>query len=315
MSTHRFPSFDPDDIRLMTELESDATQTYKDLADKLGISRPTVATKVRKLLDSGVIKIICWADPVALGYKISAGLTIYAKPGRIIEAAHCLAAFTQVSHVQLVTGRFNIMAWIQFKEREELSNFLTNEFSSIPGVIYVETNLMLKQIKVSPRLLIDKKESPLLENVTKDLDELDFKLIRELQTNARQKADHLAKTLGVSDTTVLRRIQRLVDEQVIRIRTLVHPFALGYEGVATLGLKCDIDRVKKAAEAVASYRNVQYVSISTGRYDVSAFVVFQNLSDLWNFITLELGSIPGLRDVDTIISHKIIKTSFPYSLS
>jgi len=69
MSTRRFPSLDPDDIQLMTELESDATQIYKDLADKLGMSRPTVASKVRKLLDSDVIKIICWADPVALGYK------------------------------------------------------------------------------------------------------------------------------------------------------------------------------------------------------------------------------------------------------
>jgi Lrp/AsnC family transcriptional regulator, regulator for asnA, asnC and gidA len=147
MTTHHFPSLDPEDIQLMTELESDATQTYKDLAEKLGISRPTVASKVRKLLDSGVIKIICWADPVALGYKIGAGLTIYAQPGRINEAAHGLAAFSQVSHVQLVTGRFNIMAWAQFREREDLSSFLINEFGSIHGVLYVETNLMLKQVR------------------------------------------------------------------------------------------------------------------------------------------------------------------------
>ena len=314
MSTRRFPSLDPLDIQLMTELESDATQTYKDLADKLGMSRPTVASKVRKLLDSGVIKIICWSDPVALGYKIAAGLAICVQPGRINEAAHRLAAFSQVSHVLLVTGRFDIMAWSQFREREDLSGFLLNELGSIPGLLHVETNLVLKQVKVSPRLLIECKDPPLLENVTKNLDDLDFKLIRGLQTNARQKADHLAQTLGVSDTTILRRIQRLVDEQVIRIRTFVHPFALGYEGVAVIGLKCDMDKVRKAADAIAAYRNVQFVYISTGRYDISAWVVFQNLSDLWHFITVELSSIPGLRDVDTIINHKLVKTSDPYRL-
>jgi len=314
MKKRRFPSIDQLDIRLMTELESNANQTYKDLALKLGVSRPTVASKMRRLLDSEVIKIICWANPLALGYKVAAGLLITAQPGKISEGASALAAFPQISHVLLITGRFDIMAWAQFRERDELSDFLVNDLGKVPGLLHVETQLSLNQIMVSPRFLKEKKEPTYFDNVPIDLDDLDFKLIKELQKQARQSSVHLAQKFGVSDTTILRRIQRLEDENIIQIRTLVHPFSLGYEGVATIGLKCEMDKIRKAAYAVASYKNVQYVFISSGRYNISAWVVFRNLNDLWNFIDVELSSISGLRDADTMINHKIVKNATPYPL-
>ncbi len=314
MNKRRFPIIDKVDLRLMTELEADANQTYKDLALKLGISRPTIASKIRRLLDSEVIKIICWANPLALGYKVATGLLITAQPGKISEAASALAAYPQVSHVLLITGRFDIMAWAQFREREEFSDFLVNELGKVPGILHVETQLTLNQIMVSPRFLKEKKEPTYFDNVPIEIDDLDFKLIKELQKHARQSSVHLAQKFGVSDTTILRRVQRLEDENIIQIRTLVHPFSLGYEGVATIGLKCEMDKIKKAAQAIAAYKNVQYVFISSGRYDICAWVVFRNLNDLWNFIDVELSNISGLRDADTMINHKIVKNATPYPL-
>jgi DNA-binding Lrp family transcriptional regulator len=291
----------------MGELESDARQTYKDLAAKLGVSRPTITSRVKRLLDSGVIRIVCWADPVALGYKFIVTLSIYAQPGQIGDVADKLAACTQVLHIHLCTGRFNIFAWAMFRDREDLSDFLLNELGSISGVLHVETMLTLQEINISPRLLADVKEPRYLESSAKDLDDLDLKLIGELQTDARQKARHLARKLGVYESTILRRIQRLVNEQVIWIITVIHPLALGYEVIATIGLKCDPDKIREIADAVASCRQAQYTGICAGRYDIITWVVFRKLSDLRHFITVELGSIPGLRDTDTMMNYKVVK--------
>jgi len=308
MSARYFPSLDPLDIRIMGELESDARQTYKDLAVKLGVSRPTITSRISQLLDSGVLRIICWADPVALGYKFLVTLSIYTHPGRVNDVAARLAACAQVLHIHLCTGRFNIVAWAMFRDSEDLSNFLSNDLGSISEVLNVDTMLTLQQVKLSPWLLTDEKEPHHPENPAKDLDNLDLKLIEELQKDVRQKAGHLARKLGVNRTTIIRRTQRLVDEHVIRIRTAVHPFALGYEGIAIIGLKCNPDKVREIADAVASYSNVQYVGICAGRYDITTWVVFRKLSDLRHFITVELGSIPGLRDTDTMIVYKLVKT-------
>src|SRR4030043_2098557 len=104
--------------------------------------------------------------------------------------AHRLAACEPVRHVHACTGRFNIVAWAWLRKREDMEAFLFKELDSIPGVLHVETMLMIRLVKESPRLLADGKETRRPENTVKDLadlDNLDLNLIKELQTNAREK--------------------------------------------------------------------------------------------------------------------------------
>ena len=311
MNAGDFSSLDPLDIRIMEALESDARQTYKDIAARLGVSRPTVMSRVQRLLDSGVIRIICWVDPMTMGYKFTVTLSICAEQGRVTAVADRLAACAQVLYVYLCTGRFDIGAAAFFREKEDLASFLLDELGSIPGIGHVEKMVFLQEVKATSRLLTDAKETLYPESPAKEvvnLDELDVKLIRELQTDARQKTSHLAQKLGVSKPTVFRRIQRLIEEHVVQIITAIDAFALGYEGIATIGLKCDPDKVREVADTVASYKQALYVAICAGRYDVLTYVVFRKLSDLRHFIMVELGSIPGLKDIETMIHYKSVKT-------
>ena len=308
MSLRNLPSLNKLDLQLIEELESDARQTYKDLATKLQVNRNTITSRMQRLLDGGVIKIICWIDPAALGYKFIVAFAIHPEPGQIDEMANKLAACEQVLHIHLCTGRFGIVALAQFRDNDDLSDFLSNELGSISGIVQLETMLALQLVKVSSRLLTDGNEPRHLEAPVRDLDDFDLKLIGELQANARQKAGHIAKKFGVYESTIQRRMKRLMDEHVIEIGTVVHPLVLGYEGIAIIGLKCDPHKVKEVADAIASYKQIQYVSICTGRYDISAWVAFHKLRDLRHFITVELGSIPGLRDTDTMIVYKLVKT-------
>jgi DNA-binding Lrp family transcriptional regulator len=91
--------------------------------------------------------------------------------------------------------------------------------------------------------------------------------------------------------------------------TLIDPLALGYEGVASIGIRCEASKVNQAADLIASHRNVQTVVICTGRYDIIAWVMFRELSDLSDFVTVELSQIPGLQYTETMTNLKIIKTS------
>jgi Lrp/AsnC family transcriptional regulator, regulator for asnA, asnC and gidA len=167
---------------------------------------------------------------------------------------------------------------------------------------------------VQPKLLTDENELPQTENPLEEMDDLNIRLIRELQRNARQKAWVLARRLGVSRPTVSKRMQGLIETGVIRIITSIDPFALGYEVMANIGLKCEPARVKEVAKAVVSFRNVQYVAICAGRYDISTWVAFRKLSDLRHFITVELAGIPGLKDTETTINHKLIKAVEGYAM-
>ncbi len=301
------PSLDQLDIQLIEQLELDARQTYKELAVKLKVSSHTIASRVQRLLEGGAIKTVCWSDPISLGYNFRVMFAIYTQPGQDDNVADKLADSTHISAVHMGTGRFSIIAWALFRTGDDLSKFISQELKAIPEISHVETILTLQEIKISPRLLADHKETLNKECSDKSLDSLDRKLIEELQKDARQKNGQLARKLGVDQSTVFRRIQRLIDERIIHIGISTHPFALGYEGVATIGLKCDPGKVREVARSVASYKQVQYVGIYAGRYDIIAWVVFRKLTDLEHFVTMELGSISGLKDMETIVNYKLVK--------
>jgi DNA-binding Lrp family transcriptional regulator len=296
------------DLKLMMELEGDARQTYKGIANNLNMARSTVAVRIQRLLDNNVIKIICWVDPLALGYKLVVSFGISAQPGQIYNVATRLAACPSVFGVNLCSGRFDIIAWVLFRDNGELINFLSNELGSISGILQIEKMLTLREVKVSSRLLKNERELHHVQKGTKELDDLDILLIRKLQIDPRQRPGVLAHEFGLNVSTIRKRIQRLVEENVIRIIAVVDPSVLGYECPATIGLKCNPDKIREVAEAVASYSNIQYVSICAGRYDIDTVGIFRKLSDLENFISVELGSISGLIHTETAVIHNVVKT-------
>jgi len=308
MAAHDFPRLDALDIRLMSELESDAKQTHKDLALKLGVNRVTVASMIQRLSDKGVIKNICWVDPLAMGYEFMMHIWIYAHPGQVNSVAERMAASSRILQIDLFTGRFNIGAYVLLPKREDFADFLTNELGSIDGILQIETIGDLRIIKTTTKLLAEEKEPLYLANPTHDMDSLDIELIRALLSNPQQKASQLAKAFGLNEKTIFLRIQKLTKEHVIRITTVINPLAVGYTGFASIGLKCEPVRILEVANAVASYKQVQYVSICAGQYDITLMVLYRNTGDLYKFITTELAQIPGLKDIDTRISCKPVKT-------
>jgi len=145
-----------------------------------------------------------------------------------------------------------------------------------------------------------------------NLDELDLVLIRELENDGRQTNTDLAKKIGTSKATARRKLKKLLDGGIIKVVAVANPPALGYRTVATMGINVRPGDVDAVAEKLASYENVHFVIISTGRYDIITWMMFQEPEDLSDFLRTELGNIPGLVSVETMINLKIIKASFNY---
>jgi Lrp/AsnC family transcriptional regulator, regulator for asnA, asnC and gidA len=57
------------------------------------------------------------------------------------------------------------------------------------------------------------------------LDELDKKIIRILQRNARVPNTEIGRALDVTETTIRNRVSRLIDEKLIEIVAVVDPKA------------------------------------------------------------------------------------------
>jgi Lrp/AsnC family transcriptional regulator for asnA, asnC and gidA len=140
-----------------------------------------------------------------------------------------------------------------------------------------------------------------------ELDELDDRLIALLQANGRASNIELAKEVGVSEGTIRRRFRNLIKDEVIRVVAIPDHAKLGRGTTALIGLQVDPSEVDPVAAALADVPEVQYVSVTTGAFDVFLWVALGSPEELSSFLRLQVGSIPGVRRTETFVNLSIRK--------
>ncbi len=139
------------------------------------------------------------------------------------------------------------------------------------------------------------------------IDELDLAIIRLLQQDSRMPSAEIARQLGVAERTVRARINRLVQDDVIRLVAVLNPAALGYEVVADIFLEVEPTQLEEVAARVAEMQEVSYVGLTTGERDISVQVFTSSIDALYRLITERLSTIPGVLNTTTYIVPRVLK--------
>ena len=128
------------------------------------------------------------------------------------------------------------------------------------------------------------------------LDNIDWKIITLLNQDGRMPSAEIARRLGsVSARTVTNRINALTEEGIINVRAIVNPETVGYGIMADVFVEVEPGRVREVAEQAAKFPQISYVACATGESDVSISLRVRSINELFDFITEELGKIPGVR--------------------
>jgi Lrp/AsnC family transcriptional regulator for asnA, asnC and gidA len=134
------------------------------------------------------------------------------------------------------------------------------------------------------------------------MDGLDSSIIEILRGDGRASNAGIARQVGVSEGTVRRRLKRLIDEQYIQVVALPDPVKMGLNSEALVGVQVDSDRVDEVADELAGLRGVDWVAVTTGPYDLFAWVTLESAEALGVFLRAELGIIRGVRRSETFVS-------------
>jgi Lrp/AsnC family transcriptional regulator for asnA, asnC and gidA len=132
------------------------------------------------------------------------------------------------------------------------------------------------------------------------LDEIDREIIRLLNEDGRMSNAEIARRLGdIPPRTVSHRVDGLIAREIIAIKAIVNPVALGYRVLADVFIEVEPGRVREVAEMVAEFAQVSYVACATGECDVSISLRVHSNEELFEFVTEQLGKIPGVRRTQT----------------
>ena len=142
------------------------------------------------------------------------------------------------------------------------------------------------------------------------MDELDRRIIELLQVNGRASNARIARDVGVSEGTVRRRLRRLVQDETIRVVAVPDPEKMGFNTVALIGIQADPDKIDDVAEGLSELAETQYVSLTTGSFDIFIWVALPSSEELGNFLRRKVGITPGIRRTETFVNLAIRKKGY-----
>jgi len=129
----------------------------------------------------------------------------------------------------------------------------------------------------------------------------DRRIIDALCKNGRQSNVKIAQALGISESTVRKRIDALLSRGELKVVGVVDPAMVGYKTRALAFLKVELAQVEQALRALSEMPEVVSVYWVTGEYDLVIDVVFESDDSLVSFLTERLSRVPGM--VDSSVAH------------
>jgi Lrp/AsnC family transcriptional regulator for asnA, asnC and gidA len=145
-----------------------------------------------------------------------------------------------------------------------------------------------------------------------ELDAIDVDVIGLLQEDGRQSTSGMARVLGLTESTVRRRVDRLLRDGFIRIVAVADSQKIGLPVHVIMGLSIDISRSHQVAAAVAALREARWVAATTGPYDLMLEAYFHDTSHLHTFVTRDLAEIDGMERVESAIVLNLTKHSYDW---
>ena len=148
-----------------------------------------------------------------------------------------------------------------------------------------------------------------------DIDSTDRKIVAILEKNSRTANTEIAKNLGISETTVRKRIKRLEEKEIIRNVAVINPEALGYQVHVIVGVEAEYKKIKHVTKKLHEKDAVFFLGNSIGRYDLIFVAFFRSNEEMYRFMVDEIAQIDGIIRTESHMILKMSKTSYVWGIS
>ena len=140
-----------------------------------------------------------------------------------------------------------------------------------------------------------------------ELDEVDHKILRELQRDARISFKTIAQRVGVSEATVFVRVRKMQERGVIRgFSAIVDPKAVGKDLTAIVLVRANPKAFPGTLDALQKFDEIYEIYDVTGEYYSILKIRTRGTEELGKIMD-EVGKIDGIAGTETIIVLRTVK--------
>ncbi|WP_160132711.1 HTH-type transcriptional regulator LrpA1 [Halococcus salsus] len=141
-------SVDSTEDRILSVLEEDAQASYAAIADRAGVSKPTVRKYIDKLETDGVITgYSADIDPKKLSGRSIALVGIEVESGRYVDAVRAIEALDEVETLYSSSGDHMLMAEIRAPDGDAVGRVISDKILSVEGVTAAHPSFLQERLK------------------------------------------------------------------------------------------------------------------------------------------------------------------------
>ena len=142
------------------------------------------------------------------------------------------------------------------------------------------------------------------------MDEVDRKIIRLLQEDARKSFNKIADSLGIAVGTAYNRVKNMEDMGILKGYTVMLDSAkLGYNLTALILIQADGRYLPEVEKDLAKIDEIISIYDVTGDYDIAVIARFKDRVSLNNFIKSTL-KMPHVTKTVTNVVLNVVKEDF-----
>ncbi len=146
------------------------------------------------------------------------------------------------------------------------------------------------------------------------MDALDRRIVRLLQTNGRLTNTDIGRALDVTETTIRKRMGRLIEAGLIQILAVPTESAIGPNVSAIIGVSVELPHVDEVARTIREMPEARFVGVSVGRYDIVMEMVVSDQAGMLDFLHGKLGHVPGITGIETSMILRTEKWTYEWEL-
>ena len=134
--------------RILAVLQEDAQASYAEIAERAGVSKPTVRKYVDRLEGEGVIVgYSADVDPKKLSGQSIALVGVDVESGRFVDASRELAELDAVEALYTSSGDHMLMAEVRAPDGNALGDVISGEILTIEGVNAAHPSVLQERLK------------------------------------------------------------------------------------------------------------------------------------------------------------------------
>jgi DNA-binding Lrp family transcriptional regulator len=314
-------TLDATDRQIIHILTIEPRASFRTIAAVIGTSDQTAARRYRRLEEAAGLRVLGVPDGSRLGWT-DWFLRLQTIPGGADSIAEALAHRPDTRWVHLASGGTEIICTLQARTEEQrdalflhglpgsrrivqisahsiLHNFAPGPWQEATRALSADQLAMLSPggtIPPRPPLLLGGNRSPQTPSAPGPQDE---PLLKELARDGRASCAAIAAAIHWHESTVRRRIDELRHCGLLYFEVDIDNRVLGLNGHAILWLSIEPARLQEAGQALAKHPEIPFAAATTGPTNLVASALFRDAQHLYEYLTGELASLPGMRSVET----------------